>query len=323
MSIAAALRMRARLGPGSSSKLIAAAALILLAGSAPAQEVASVLDGGDPDAVAIDGRIWIYPTRTGTQLKTWASRDLVHWDEQGTLLRQEDIGWIGADGAPRHSLWAPHMLAARGRYYLYYSVGPQNPTASRLGVAICTGPAGPCKDSGRPLLTGGGGFEAIDPAVFHDRKSGRTYLYAGGSAGATLRVFRLKRDLLSIDREVRIDQPPLFTEGAFLHERRGIYYLSYSHGRWNDATYSVHYATSRSPVGPWHYRGVLLRSDAKYKGPGHHSFVRDPRSSRDLIVYHRWEGKSDAGPYKGTRRIVLQPVTYTRDGLIAPIEMSR
>jgi hypothetical protein len=39
--------------------------------------------------------------------------------------------------------------------------------------------------SGKPLVTGGNGFEAIDPMVFVDPKTKTPYLYAGGSAGAT------------------------------------------------------------------------------------------------------------------------------------------
>src|SRR3546814_10799351 len=78
----------------------------------------------------------------------------------------------------------------------------------------------------------------------------------------------LTPDLLTIDHEVKVAQPPHFTEGAFMHERDGIYYLSYSHGRWNDATYSVHYATAPGPTGPWTYRGVILTTDGTYNGPG-------------------------------------------------------
>src|SRR3546814_9489697 len=135
------------------------------------------------------------------------------------MLAPHDARPIVDDGgAPSHGLWAPDMLAANGRYYFYYSIGPQHPTPSRLGVATCEAPAGPCIDSGQPLLTGGGGFEAIDPMVFADAKSGKTYIYAGGSAGSTLRVFVLTPDLLTIDHEVKVAQPPHFTEGAFRSE---------------------------------------------------------------------------------------------------------
>lgn len=116
------------------------------------------------------------------------------------------------------------MVAAKRRYYVYHSVGPQEPRPSRIGVALCDTPAGPCRDSGRPLVSGadsansverpapgcadamvpiGSGhfhLEAIDPMVFVDPRDGMPYLYAGGSNGSTLRVFRLAPDMVMEDR---------------------------------------------------------------------------------------------------------------------------
>jgi beta-xylosidase len=306
--------------------LVAVAAMLLLGGSALAQEVKSVFAGADPFALAADGQMWIYPTGEGDRLDSWSSTDEVHWQKHEPLLRQKDIGWINDDHAPRHFLWAPDMLAANGKYYLYYSVGPQDPSPSRLGVAVCEHPQGPCVDSGKPLLSGGrdaqgGAFEAIDPMVFVDPKSGQRLLYAGGSAGARLRVFELAPDLVTITREIPIDQPPLFTEGVFMHERNGIYYLSWSHGHWNRSDYEVLYAMAPTPTGPWKYRGVVLQGDRKYKGPGHHAFVKDPGTGQWLIVYHRWEGKRGDGPYTDDRHIAIQPITYDALGQIVPVKM--
>ncbi|MDH7971940.1 family 43 glycosylhydrolase [Sphingomonas sp. AR_OL41] len=302
--------------------LLAAAAALLLPVAALPQEVKSVIAGADPAAAYFDGQLWVDPTGRGDRLEAWSSPDRISFTRAGQLLALKDIGWVKDDKQPRHYLWAPDMVAAAGKYYLYYSVGPQNPTPSRLGVAVCETPKGPCVDSGKPLLTGGNGFEAIDPMVFVDRKSGTRYLYAGGSAGAKLRVFTLKPDMVTIDQEVKIEQPPLFTEGVFMHERGGIYYLSYSHGPWNTAGYAVHYAMAPSPLGPWKYRGVLLQSDKKYKGPGHHSFVQDPKDGSWWIVYHRWEGKKGDGPYEDDRRVAIQPISYDQYGQIVPIKMT-
>lgn len=295
---------------------------LLLAMPARAEKVQSVFSGADPSAMFVGNEMWIDPTGPGERLSAWSSTDEVHWTKRGDLIRQKDIAWIKADHALTHFLWAPDMIAANGRYYLYYSVGPQDPTPSRLGVATCEQPQGPCVDSGKPLLTGGNGFEAIDPTVFVDPKSGTRYLYTGGSAGAKLRVFELAADMETIEREVPIDQPPLFTEGVFMHERNGIYYLSYSHGKWNTADYAVHYCMAPSPLGPWKYRGAVLKSDAKFKGPGHHSFVVDPKDGSWLIVYHRWEGKHGDGPYTDDRRVAIQHISYDRFGQIEPILMS-
>ena len=304
------------------SALALAAALLLAGAGGVAAQARSILAGADPDAMFADGQMWIYPTGPGDRLESWSSIDRRHWRNRGDLIRLRDIGWAARDGAPRHFLWAPDMVAANGRYYLYYSIGPQNPTPSRLGVALCKGPAGPCTDSGRPLVTGGDGFEAIDPMVFVDPRSGRRLLYAGGSAGARLRVWELSPGMTTIVKEVPVDQPPGFTEGVFMHERRGIYYLSWSHGRWNRSDYSVRYATASSPTGPWHYRGTILSSQGRFKGPGHHSFVRDPRSGGWLIVYHRWERQAGDGPYPGQRRVAMQPIRYDRLGRIDPIRIT-
>jgi beta-xylosidase len=300
---------------------LALLAALLLAGSVHATDTPSVMRGADPDAIFADGRMWIYPTGPGDRLEAWSSQDRTQWHDRGTLLRLKDIRWADADHARRHYLWAPTMVAAGGRYYLYYSVGPQGITPSRLGVASCAAPAGPCRDSGKPLLTGGRGYEAIDPMVFVDPRSGRRLLYAGGSAGARLRVFELAADMLTITREIPIEQPPSFTEGVFMHERHGIYYLSYSHGHWNRSDYSVHYATAPSPTGPWTYRGMLLSTQGRYKGPGHHAFVRDPATGEWLIVYHRWENKAGDGPYGDDRSIAIQRITYAADGDILPVDM--
>lgn len=314
-------------------RLLAAFALAL-AGTAVARN--PEFQGADPHAMFIHGELWVFPT--GGPGGSWAadrfgafsSRDLKAWKPRGVLIRRDDIPWIKDDGAPEHFLWAPGVATANGKWYLYYSVGPQIPTPSRIGVAVADRPEGPYRDSGKPLVTGelvrdGVGFEAIDPMVFVDPNGGpnggRAYLYAGGSAGAKLRVWELGADMTSIVREVPVATPPQFTEGAFVHERAGTYYLSYSHGRWNGPDYSVHYATGRSPTGPWTYRGPILTSDARHQGPGHHSFVRSP-AGEWLVVYHRWEQRAGRAPLKGERQVAIDRVRYAADGTIRPIVMT-
>lgn len=296
-----------------------ALASLLLTGTA---KPSAGLPGADPHVAVIDGDYWLYPTNaTGTdRLIAWSSMDQASWRPRGIALRMRDVAWIKADGARIHHLWAPALAAANGRYYLYYSVGPQRPTPSRLGVAVADRPEGPFVDSGKPLLTGGKGFEAIDPMVFIDPKDGLPYLYTGGSAGAKLRVFVLASDMITIAREIPIEQPARFTEAPFMQVRDGIYYLSYSRGRWNRDSYSVHYATAPGPTGPWTYRGRILASRGRYRGPGHHSFFQDAKTGDWWIAYHRWD-RPGSEPFRGRREIALAPVRYKSDGTIEPINM--
>lgn len=284
-----------------------------------------ILPGADPHVLVTGGTVWLYPTWNdgkGERFFAFSSTNLIHWERHGPLLDLKDVTWIPDDGQKRHHAWAPGVLEHGSRFYFYYSVGPQNPTPSRIGVAVGDTPAGPFRDSGRPLLTGGQGFEAIDPMAYTDPRTGTTFLYAGGSAGATLRVFELNPDRVSIAREVQVENPPRFTEGAFVHGYGGKYYLSYSHGGWQRSSYSVHYCTADSPTGPWTYRGAILSSDADFKGPGHHSFFQDPRTGSWWIAYHRWEHQTGDGPYRGQRQIALDPISYDSAGLIRPIAMT-
>lgn len=284
-----------------------------------------VLEGADPHALAVGREYWMYPTEARAREPVFAayrSTDLQKWKREGTILNLKDVPWVKADGAPRHHAWAPALAERNGKFYFYYSVGPQNPTPSRIGVAVADSPAGPFKDSGKPLLTGGKGFEAIDPMVFNDPKSKKAFFYAGGSAGAKLRVFEMAEDMVSFTREVPVDQPKFFTEGPFMHMRDGIYYLSYSQGRWNDASYCVHYSTAPSPTGPWQYRGKILESDRSRQGPGHHSFVENPSTGEWFIVYHRWETRQKEGSFKGSRVVAIEKIRYDNQGLIRPIRMS-
>jgi len=283
-----------------------------------------VMPGADPHALAWGGAVWIYPTwgRGGQQFYAFSSTNLQRWERHGPVLDFKDVRWIKDDGRDAHQAWAPGVLEKSGRFYFYYSVGPQGETPSRIGVAVGANPAGPFVDSGKPLLTGGNGFEAIDPMVLTDPKTGKSYLYAGGSAGAKLRVFEMNADLVSFAREIIVTTPPQFTEGAFMHEREGRYYLSYSHGGWRDTSYSVHYAMGDSPIGPWQYEGAILTSDANRKGPGHHSFIQHPSSGGWLIFYHRWENQKGDGPYSGSRQVCIDQLEYYADGRIKPVVMT-
>ncbi len=278
--------------------------------------------GADPYCAVFNGEFWVYPTSAATRFYAYSSSNLFNWKRVGPVLNFKDVKWIYDDGEKLHFAWAPSIVEKMGIYYFYYSVGPQNPTPSRIGVAVGKTPSGPFVDSGKPLLTGDKNFEAIDPMVFIDPVSKKALLYAGGSAGAKLKVFELSSNMIDIIREIHVTTPQNFTEGVFMHFYKNKYYFSYSHGSWRHSSYSVHYAISDTPFGPWNYKGIILQSDATRKGPGHHSFVFDEATQRWLIFYHRWDNFSGDGPYRGSRSVCIEEVKYDENGLIIPIKMS-
>jgi beta-xylosidase len=286
-----------------------------------------ILVGADPDILIVGDTYYLYPTYKAAfeekQFHVYSSKDLRTWKDEGTILHFDDVKWIKDDGRTNHGAWAPGILASGGKYYFYYAVGPQDAThPSRIGVAVADKPTGPFKDSGQPLITGGNGWEAIDPFVYRDPKSGTVYLYAGGSAGAKLQAWELGDDLVSLKKKVDVPSPDKFTEGVFIHEMNGTYVISYSHGRWNHADYSIHYATGPSPLGPWTYKGEIAKSDARHKGPGHHCFVKNPKTGEWFIIYHRWDSTVPDGPQPGRRNVAIEKLEFDADGKIKPIKLT-
>ncbi len=285
-----------------------------------------LFDGADPDVLFHDGQFWLYPTggppSDGPAFYAYSSPDLKSWTRHGPVLSFKDVKWIADDGAPRRFAWAPGVLHRHGRFYLYFSAGPNTPKPSRIGVAVADVPQGPFKDSGKSLVDGGNGFEAIDAMAYAVPGTNRVLLYCGGSAGAKLRVFELGTNLVSIAREVPVETPPKFTEGAFMHERNGVFHLSYSYGNFRDATYSVHYCTAPSPTGPWSYQGPILASDGNHAGPGHHAILRRPDTGEWLFFYHRWEGGARTGRLPRSRSVCVEPLRFDAAGKILPVTMS-
>lgn len=287
----------------------------------PTVEYNPILSGADPDVLLIDNKVWLYPT-TGDRDKFYAfsSATLADWPSRGAVVFSIDsVPWMPAG----KWAWAPGVYQKNGMYYLYYSAGPK---PSYIGVASSTSPAGPFinRSIDGPLLAdyGQSGFEAIDAMVFTDPQTGKTYFYAGGSAGSKLRVFELNPDMISFHHEITVNTPYLYTEGPFMHYRNGIYYMSYSHGYYKDDSYSVHYSIASSPTGPWTYQGALLVSDYQHKAPGHHSFLYNAAMDEWYVFYHRYNDQTGPGPYSGSRQLCIEHMHYNPDGTIAPIALT-
>jgi len=291
----------------------------------PAGAANPIFAGADPHAAVINGIVWIYPTHSEKGKNFWAFKLTPQktWEKVGPVLDLKDVSWLKSEPQKNLGPWAPCIAVKGGRYYFYYSVGPQSEGhPSRIGVAEGNAPEGPFKDSGSVLVTGGNGFEAIDPMVFEDPASHKYYLYCGGSAGAKLRVFELNENMTGLRKEIEAGQPKNFTEGAFMHYEGGLYHLTYSHGNWKNSTYSVHHSTSKSPTGPWEYRGAILKSDDHHKGPGHHSIIRLPGNGPWHIIYHRWNNRGGDGSYSGARDTAIDKLIHQKDGGIQPVIMT-
>jgi len=258
-----------------------------------------VLEGyyADPDILYSNKtkKYYLYPTSdgfdgwSGYYFKSFSSENLVDWKDEGVILDlKKDVSW-----ADRNA-WAPCIVEKKikGQYkYFYYFTAAQ-----KIGVAVSDNPAGPFVDSGKALVAekpeGVKGGQVIDPDVFTDPKSGKTYLYWGNGFMA---VAELNEDMISIKNEtlklLNIDKT--FREGTYVFYRKGTYYFMWSEDDTRSPNYKVRYGTSKSPTGPITISSdnIVIKGDEAngIYATGHNSVLQIPKTDQWYIVYHRFD----------------------------------
>lgn len=268
----------------------------------------------DPHIAAFGKKFYLYPTTDGTtgwmsdHFTAWSSSDLIHWKPEGTILDlKKDIAW--AD----ERAWAPAIAYKNKKYYYYFSADVN------IGVAVSDKPAGPFKDPiGKPLVPKGKlRGQMIDPMVFVD-DDGSAYLYWGQG---NCNMVKLNEDMISYDSTTLTSfKPQGYNEGSFVFKRKGIYYLMWSEYDTRDPRYSVAYATSTSPLGPFikAEKNPVLKGHDLVKGAGHHSVVQVPGKDEWYIAYHRFK-IPDGNGYN--RETCISPMRFDAEGNILPVDV--
>jgi beta-xylosidase len=103
-------------------------------------------------------------------------------------------------------------------------------------------------------------------------------------------------------------------------KHNGRYYFMWSEGGWGQPDYSVSYAISDSPLGPFHRIGKILEQDPNVAtGAGHHSVIKD-RKGNWYIVYHRRPlGEKEAN----SRVTCIDRLEFDEAGLIRPVRITK
>ncbi|OXL83269.1 arabinan endo-1,5-alpha-L-arabinosidase [Paenibacillus sp. SSG-1] len=279
----------------------------------------------DPEPRIFEGRYWVYPTYSAayddqTFFDAFYSDDLVHWTKVERILEMKDISWA------RRAMWAPSPIERNGRYYYYFAANDiqSNDELGGIGVAVADRPEGPFRDAlGKPLIDQFyHGAQPIDPHVFID-DDGQAYLYYGGWKHCN--VVKLNEDMVSIapfsDGEVYKEiTPENFVEGPCMIKREGKYYFMWAEGGWGGPDYSVGYAVSDSPLGPFVREAKILQQDPEVAtGAGHHGVIQIPGEDEWYIVYHRRPLTETAANH---REVCIDRMEFDPEGRIRPVKLT-
>lgn len=277
---------------------------------------APVLPGvyADPHIAAFGKKFYLYPTTDGTEgwkstsFTCWSSNNLVNWEFENIILDlTKDLTWA------KERAWAPAIAYKNGKYYYYFSADVN------IGVAVSDKPTGPFKDAlGKPLVRRGMlRGQMIDPMVFVD-DDGAAYMYFGQN---NCNIVKLNNDMISYDSANIISfKLKGYNEGSFVFKRKGKYYLMWSEFDTRDPRYSVAYATSISPTGPFtRVSGPhVLKGKGVVKGAGHHSVVQVPGKDEWYIAYHRFKIPGGNGY---NRETCISPLRFDSEGNIIPVDV--
>ena len=295
----------------------------------------------DPTARVFNGRVYLYPSHdipapssvskiAGHLASEWfcmadyhvfSSDNLTDWQDHGVIVSQEQVPWGKPDA---YSMWAPDCVEKGGKYYFYFPNAPKSGRGFAIGVATADSPTGPFRIAAEPIR----GVMGIDPCVLVDN-DGTAYLYWSGMG---IRGARLKDNMTELDGELETvtfpqggtmqvggqqmqGLPDGFKEGPFAFRRGDWYYLTFPWVRKEKGTETLAYAMSRSPLGPWDFKGVFMAEHADSCWTNHHSFVE--YQGQWYLFYHH----NDYSPLADKHRSAcIERVTFRKDGTIQEVK---
>lgn len=273
-----------------------------------------------------DGRY--YSVSTGLR-RSIVSDDLIHWEPSN--VAPVDAGSWQNMSIIAHNYWAPDVTMVGGKRMLYITLY-NSAEDSNIGVLREFKP-GQFQYIG--LITRSrdtGIHDTIDPEVVTDPKTGKVWLFFG-SIGGIHRV-ELTADGLQLAPNPRYEHVAGLTsrqcpdrskvfEGAYLHFRKGYWYLFVSSGNYANHTYQLKVGRAKKLTDAFVDKDGLpmtegnatpvLHSDKgdHFYGPGHCGEIFQMADGQDGIFYHcHVEGMRR----RGARPMLLSVIQWDKEG---------
>ena len=251
----------------------------------------------DPDAPKYPGIDWSHPTPF---IQKMIQQDLDNGVDMKAEFEKEE------EKEKPALLFAPDCMERNGKYYLYFCM----PDDSE-GVAVSDSPVGPFTN---PIQLPCGG---IDPAIFID-DDGQAYYYWGQLFSHGV---KLNGDMISFDRDEIVDdlvteEEHFFHEGSSMRKIGDTYYYVYADMERGKPT-SLGYSTSKSPMGPFTYRGIIIDNDGCDPASWNNHGSIECVNGQWYVFYHRC-----SRGVQQRRRLCIEKIEILEDGTIPEVKMT-
>lgn len=253
----------------------------------------------NPDAPKYPGIDWSHPTPF---IQKMIQRDLENGVDMKAKFEEEEK----EEREKPALLFAPDCMERNGKYYLYFCM----PDDSE-GVAVSDSPVGPFIN---PIQLPCGG---IDPAIFID-DDGQAYYYWGQLFSHGV---KLNEDMISFNRDEIVDdlvteEEHFFHEGSSMRKIGDTYYYVYADMERGKPT-SLGYSTSKFPMGPFTYRGIIIDNDGCDPASWNNHGSIECVNGQWYVFYHRC-----SRGVQQHRRLCIEKIEILEDGTIPEVKMT-
>lgn len=265
----------------------------------------------DPAPIVRNDTIYLYTSHDednaeGFLMKNWllyTSTDMKNWQDRGPVASLKDFKWYDGD----NGAWAIQVVERNGKWYMYCPIHGHG-----IGVLVADSPYGPFTDPlGEPLIWQKEHWYDIDPTVFVD-DDGQAYLYWGNPH---LYMVKLNDDMISYSGPI-IRHPDIqdYQEGPWFYRRGDNYYLAFAS---TCCPEGIGYAMSKSPTGPWEYKGHIM--DHTDRTRGNHPGIIDYKGKTYLFGQNSELLKLEQPEYLERRSVSAAEMNYNPDGTIQEV----
>jgi len=246
-------------------------------------------DAPDPFVMRYNGYYYLYATNGSRYLYGYKSEDLYNWEpvDNGELNPGYVYDYSYDPSGPTASTpYAPEVIYFNGKFYMITS-----PAGQGHYILESDSPEGPF------IATTTNIGLSIDGHHFIDGKDEKIYLFTAGSSG--IRGYEVEDDMHTIKIENgKVCQSTYlkcmvgaWTEGPYMLQRNGNYYLTYTGTHFLSASYRVNYGygDKENIAVIKEQDTILLSTTDSFRGLGHSSTVLGPDMDSYYIVYHNLE----------------------------------
>lgn len=256
-----------------------------------------------------DGRLYLYGSMDirnqmdycSCEYHVFSSADGKEWRDHGITFSSEQVPFSDAP------LYAPDCVYKDGIYYLYFCTAD-----GMIGVARSSCPYGPFREAVQLKQVTG-----IDPSVLVDGEE--AYLYWGQFD--QVRAAKLKENMQEIDEETMVQplryERDAFHEASSVRKINGTYYYVYAYEGRKKTPSCLAYATSKSPLGPFFYQGVIIdNAGCDPSNWNNHGSLCQWKGDW-YIFYHRASRNS-----RFNRRVCAEKIFIDEEGRIPEVNMT-